>query len=125
MTAIQKEADEIISLMRRSRMDRIREELESLMKTRERSRDDEESAHKHGKVDECTMWDKELGVWITPPKYVEVISHSLVDVDREQVVLPSDRTFEVPLFDGVTLKECLQDSPNLKSKKFAQRRKKR
>jgi len=81
--------------------------------------------HKHGKVDECTMWDKELGVWITPPKYVEVISHSLVDVDREQVVLPSDKTFEVPLFDGVTLKECLQDSPNLKSKKFAQRRKKR
>jgi len=50
MTAIQKEADEIISLMRQSRMDRIREELESLMKTRDRSKDDEESAYADIKI---------------------------------------------------------------------------
>lgn len=35
MTAIQKEADEVISMMRQSKMDKIRAEIEKIMKGRD------------------------------------------------------------------------------------------
>jgi hypothetical protein len=82
-----------------------------------------ELEHKYGKSTNSDMWDGKLGCQIAPPQFIEINSHSIVDVEREKVELPSEKTYEVPLFDGVTLKSCLQDSPDLKAKKFKRRRK--
>lgn len=85
----------------------------------------EELLHKYGRSTDSSLWDKELGVWITPPQYAEINSHTMVDVDREKVTIgPEERAIEQPLFDGITLKACLQDSPDLKSKRFKQRNRK-
>lgn len=73
---------------------------------------------KHGKSTDSNLWDGKLGCKIAPHSFIEINSHSLCDAEREQVVLESEKAYEVPLFDGVTLRECLQDSPSLKAKKF-------
>jgi hypothetical protein len=70
---------------------------------------------KHGRV-ESSMWDQELGTNIASPKYAEIHHHSMVDADREPVMLPSEKMIEQAL-PGIDFKACLKDSPNMKHKR--------
>lgn len=67
---------------------------------------------KHGQFAMCPRTNR------APDEWAEIHSHTYIDPHREKVVLESEKTYEVPLFDALTLKACLQDSPDLKAKKF-------
>lgn len=54
---------------------------------------------------------------VAPREYVTIHSHSIVDPEREQVVLPGEKTYQADLLDPITLRNCLQDSPNRAAKR--------
>lgn len=59
---------------------------------------------------------------VAPDQYITINSHALVDEKRESVVLPSDRFIDQALFGPMELRACLQDSPDLKARTFARKR---
>lgn len=73
---------------------------------------------KFGMLGRDNRKDKSGNAILAPLKYAVIHGHQKVNEHRESVVLESDKTYEVPLFDAMTLKSCLQDSPALKAKKF-------
>jgi hypothetical protein len=52
-----------------------------------------------------------------PTKYCVIHSHTVLENEREKVVLANEKAVEQPLFDPITLKECLMDSPRMAAKR--------
>lgn len=52
-----------------------------------------------------------------PYGYAEIIGHQLVNPDRPKAELETFRAYEVDLLDGITPRDCLKDSPNMKRKR--------
>lgn len=60
-----------------------------------------------------------LKIKVAPDEYITINSHSFVDADRKPVILESERYTERELpFAFNEMRNCLQDSPDLKAKKF-------
>lgn len=59
-----------------------------------------------------------LKIKVAPDEYITISSHSFVDADRKPVILEADRYYEAELFGPMEMRACLQDSPDLKAKKF-------
>lgn len=73
---------------------------------------------KFGMLGRDNRKDQSGNAILAPLKYAVIHGHQKVNEHREKVVLMEEKAYEVPLFDGVTLKECLMDSPELKAKKM-------
>lgn len=69
---------------------------------------------KYGKSTSSDLWDKKVGCQIAPNSFIEINSHSIVDADRKpEPIGPVKKSWEVPLFPGKVLNDCLMDSPNI------------
>jgi len=51
-----------------------------------------------------------------PDEWVEINSHTFVDLDREKPRMEFEKVFEQPLFDPITLKNCLSRDPSKRRK---------
>lgn len=73
-----------------------------------------ELEHKYGKSTDSSLWDGKVGCQIAPHSFIEINSHSIVDVDRKpEPIGLAEKSWEVPLFPGKVLNDCLMDSPNI------------
>jgi len=51
-----------------------------------------------------------------PDEWVEINSHTMVDLEREKPRMEFEKAYEQPLFDPITLKNCLSRDPSKRRK---------
>jgi len=52
-----------------------------------------------------------------PYRYAEILGHQRVDPNRPKAVIETFKAYQPDLLDALVLKDCLQDSPNMKRKR--------